>query len=57
MDFEFQLDRDSRKSTSKCVFTFGGKVVSWRSIKQSCIANSTTDAEYVASLEAAKEAV
>ena len=29
----------------------------WRSIKQSCIADSTMEAEYVAACEAAKEAV
>ena len=31
--------------------------MSWRSIKQKCIANSTTEAEYVATCEAAKKAV
>ena len=31
--------------------------MSWRSIKQKCIADSTTEAEYVAACEAAKEAV
>ncbi|KAK0598554.1 hypothetical protein LWI29_035807 [Acer saccharum] len=34
-----------------------GGVVIWRSIKQSCIADSTMEAEYVAACEAAKEAV
>ena len=29
----------------------------WRSIKQSCIADSTMEAEYVAACEASKEAV
>jgi hypothetical protein len=39
------------------VFTIGGGAVIWRSIKQSCIADSTMEAEYVAACEAAKEAV
>ena len=29
----------------------------WQSVKQSCIADSTIEAEYVAACEAAKEAV
>ena len=39
------------------MFTIGGGAVIWRSIKQSCIADSTMEAEYVAACEAAKEAV
>ncbi|KAI9174943.1 hypothetical protein LWI28_025107 [Acer negundo] len=46
-----------KKSTSGAVFTIGGGAVIWRSIKQSCIADSTMEAEYVAACEAAKEAV
>jgi hypothetical protein len=56
-DSDFQSDRDSKKSTSGYVFTLGGGAISWRSIKQSCIADSTMEAEYVAACEAAKEAV
>ncbi|KAK6115898.1 hypothetical protein DH2020_008167 [Rehmannia glutinosa] len=56
-DSDFQADRDTRKSTSGSVFTLGGGAVIWRSIKQSCIADSTMEAEYVAACEAAKEAV
>ena len=56
-DSDFMSDVDSRKSTSGYVFTLGGGAVSWRSIKQQCIADSTTEAEYVAASEAAKEAV
>ena len=32
-------------------------VVSWRSVKQSYIANSTMEVEYVATFEVAKEAI
>ena len=56
-DSDFQGDRDSRKSTSGSVFTLGGAAVVWRSVKQSSIADSTMEAEYIAASEAAKEAV
>ena len=56
-DSDFQSDKDSRKSTSGNVFTLGGAAVVWRSIKQTCVADSTMEAEYVAASEAAKEAV
>ena len=56
-DSDFQGDKDSRKSTSGSVFTLGGAAVVWRSIKQSSIADSTMEAEYIAASEAAKEAV
>ncbi|XP_073019296.1 secreted RxLR effector protein 161-like [Primulina eburnea] len=56
-DSDFQADRYSRKSTSGSVFTLGGGAVVWRSTKQSCTADSTIEAEYVAACEAAKEAV
>ena len=53
-DLDFMSDKDSRKSTFGQLFTLGGGNVSWRSIKQKCIADSTTEAEYVAACEAAK---
>ena len=56
-DSDFQGDKDSRKSTSGSVFVLNGGSVVWRSVKQSCIADSTMEAEYVAATEAAKEAV
>ena len=56
-DSDFQSDKDSRKSTSRSIFTLGGGAVVWRSIKQSSIADSTMEAEYIAACEAAKEAV
>ena len=54
---DFWLDLDFRKSTLGCVFTLGGGAISWRSVKQSCIADSTMEAENVATCEAAKEDV
>ena len=56
-DSDFQLDLDFKKSTSGCVFTLGGGAITWRSVKQSCITDSTTEAEYVSTWEATKEVV
>ena len=56
-DSNFQSDLDFIQSTSGCVSTLGGGVISWRSVKQSCIADYTMEAEYVAACEAAKDAV
>ena len=57
IDSDFQLDLDFKKSTLGCVFTLGSGAISWRSVKQSCITDSTMEAEYVATCEATKEAV
>ena len=56
-NLDFQSDLDFRKSTSGCVFTLGGGAITWRSVKQSCITDSTMEAKYVAAWEAAKEAI
>ena len=56
-DSDFQSDIESKKSTSGYVFTLGGGAVSWRSVKQSSIADSTMEVEYIAASEAAKETV
>ena len=56
-DSDFQSCKDSRKSTSGSVFTLGGGAVVWRSKKQSSIADSTMETEYIAASEAAKESV
>ena len=39
------------------MFILRGGAINWRSVKQSSIADSTMEAEYIASSEAAKEAV
>ena len=56
-DYDFMLDKDSRKSTSGYVFMLGEGAVSWKSIKQEYTADSTSEVEYVAACEAAKEVV
>ena len=57
IDSDFQSDLDFRKSTLGYVFTLGGGSISWRSVEQSCIADSTMEAEYVVACEAVKEVV
>ena len=42
-DSDFQSDLDLRKSNLGCVFTLGGGAISWRSVKQSCIVDSTME--------------
>ena len=56
-DFDFQSDIDDRKPISGFVFICNGAAVSWKSSKQSVTADSTTEAEYIAASDAAKEAV
>ena len=56
-DSDFQSDSDSRKSTSSLVFNLNGGAIVWRSVKRSCISDSTIEAEYIAASEAVKEVV
>jgi hypothetical protein len=46
-----------RKSTSGCCFSLGSAMTSWQSRKQSSIALSTTEAEYIATCFASCEAI
>lgn len=56
-DSSFQSDVDDFKSMSGYVFSLNGGAVSWKSSKQETTADSTTEAEYIAAAEAAKEGV
>ena len=56
-DASFQTDKDDSKSQSGFVFTINGGAVSWKSSKQETVSDSTTEAEYIAASEAAKEGV
>ena len=56
-DSDFAGCVDSRKSTTGYCFKFGNGVISWKSKLQECTATSTTEAEYVAASDAAKEAL
>jgi hypothetical protein len=50
-------DKDSKRSTTGYVFTIGGTTVSWISKLQKVVSLSTTEAEYVAAIEASKEMI
>ena len=56
-DASFQTDKDDSRSQSGYVFCLNGGAVSWKSSKQDTVADSTTEAEYLAASKAAKEAV
>jgi len=47
----------NRKSTSGYVFLMAGGAVSWKSKKQGCVAQSSSEAEYMALSAAVKEAI
>ena len=57
VDARWDTDPDDSKSQSGYMFILNGGVVSWRSSKQSVVAKSSTEAEYVAASSAASEAV
>ncbi len=56
-DADWGGDINDRKSTSGYIFKLNGGAVSWRSKKQSCVALSAAEAEYVALSAAAQEAM
>ena len=57
VDASFDTDPDDSKSQTGYVFTLNGGAVSWCSSKQSVLAGSTCEAEYIAALEAANEGI
>jgi len=56
-DADWAGDVGDRKSTSGYVFLLGGAAVSWKSTKQTTVALSTAEAEYVALSTASQEAI
>ena len=56
IDVGLVFEKDSM-GKQECVFTLSQVPVSWRSILQSTVALSTTEAEYMAMMEAIKEAI
>ncbi|CAG7731317.1 unnamed protein product, partial [Allacma fusca] len=56
-DSDYAGDKVQRKSTSGVVVLLNNAIVSWSSQKQSCIALSSTEAEYVAVASGAREVV
>ena len=55
-DASFQSDRDDTSSQTGWVFLLNGGAVSWKSVKQKTISDSTAESEYVAANDASKEA-
>ncbi|GFX97551.1 retrovirus-related Pol polyprotein from transposon TNT 1-94 [Trichonephila clavipes] len=56
-DSDYVGDPLTRRSTSGMVFKYNGGAIAWRSQRQSCIALSTTEAEFIVASQAAKEAI
>ena len=56
-DAGFQSELDDFRSHYSFVFCLNGDSVSWRSSKQDTVADSTTEAEYIAASDEVKEAV
>src|SRR6185312_4391422 len=54
-DSDWAGDRSDGKSTTGCVIRFNGDVMNWVSKKQTSVALSSAEAEYIAAAEAAKE--
>ena len=57
VDSDWAGSATDRKSTSGCFFSMGSGLISWFSRKQSCVALSITEAEYVAACSASCEVV
>jgi hypothetical protein len=57
VDADYAWDLDDRRSTTGYVFTLAGGPICWRSMIQSTVKMSTTEAEYMAVAKAAKEAL
>ena len=55
VDANYASDLDERRSTTGYVFTLAGGAISWMSKLQETVALSTTEAEYIAALDACKE--
>uniref|UniRef100_A0A3Q7G1D9 Reverse transcriptase Ty1/copia-type domain-containing protein n=1 Tax=Solanum lycopersicum TaxID=4081 RepID=A0A3Q7G1D9_SOLLC len=56
-DSDYAGDVDTRRSMTGYVSTLGGSVVSWKATLQPTVTLSTTEAEYMALTEAAKEGI
>ena len=56
-DSDWAGDKENRRSTGGYVFMLAGGAVSWKTKRQSVVAMSSTEAEYIALSEATKEAV
>ena len=57
VDVDWARDMDQRRSTSGYVFSLFVGAVNWMSKRQSVVALSTIEVEYIATTHASKEAV
>ncbi|RVW38606.1 Retrovirus-related Pol polyprotein from transposon TNT 1-94 [Vitis vinifera] len=56
-DSDFAGCLDSRRSTSGYIFMLAGRAVSWKSVKQTLVASSTMEAEFIACYEASNHGI
>jgi hypothetical protein len=56
-DADFASCIQSRKSTSGCLLVFNGSPVCWTSRKQTIVRTSTTEAEYIAAHDTARQLI
>jgi hypothetical protein len=56
-DSDYAADWDDSKSTSAYIYQLFGGPISWKSQKQSVVATSTTEAEYIGLSNASREAL
>ena len=56
-DADWAQNRNDRKSNTGYLFKFNGAAISWTCRKQQCVALSSTEAEYIALAETAKELI
>lgn len=57
IDADWASDKTDRKSTTGYFFNVYGNIILWASSKQTIVALSSTEAEYVATTSAVKEAL
>ena len=57
VDADFAGDIDSKKSTTRFVFTLSSTTISWASNLQKIVILSTTETEYVATTEVGKDMI
>lgn len=57
VDADWAGDSDTRRSTTGFCYTFNGAAISWKSRLQTTVALSSTEAEYMALSDAAKESI
>ena len=56
VDVDYAEDHDQRRSTMGYVFMVTKRVISWKAELQDTVALSTTEVEYIVTVETSKEA-